>query len=301
MQKGLKTGFNKGLLKMAKKKFYPVYVKDLWQDEVCSVLSPSLESLIGKDLKLSLSDFVRAKRGDILVKVDKVEDGKAFASIFGLRLFFSYIRRFVRKGVTKIDMSFNVGVKEGNVRIKLLLVTRKKVKSSVEKALRIETVKFAEKSFGGEKGKEVVLSVLRSDFQKKLGVKLKKIYPLALCEIREVRFVEGVKDEEVSVKAESAKEEKLVSVKAGEGSAAKKVEKKVERKEVSDKAKSAEGVEEVKKIEKGVKEVEKKEVSAKVKSAKGAKEKEVKELKEVKEVKKAVKKDVKKKKSKEVK
>ena len=90
----------------------------------------------------------------------------------------------MRKGTNYVEDSFDTECKNSGLKIKPFLITRRKVSRAVRKALR---EKAREELIGYVKDKtsdELFEEVIRNQLQKPLSLKLKKIYPLALCEIR---------------------------------------------------------------------------------------------------------------------
>jgi ribosomal protein S3AE len=90
----------------------------------------------------------------------------------------------MRKGTNYVEDSFSAECKDAVLRIKPFLITRKKVSRAVRKALR---EKAKETLMGYVKTKDIETlfdEIMKNQLQKFLSLKLKKIYPLSLCEIR---------------------------------------------------------------------------------------------------------------------
>ena len=175
---------------MVKEIFYPVYMQSLSKEEVADILVKNQKELVGKSIKADLSALAKGKLGEIKGKIREVKEGKIFADPTGIKLYPSYIKRFVRRGVSKIDESFIVETSDKIiVRIKPTLITRKRVSRNVQTALRKETKEFLVKLFASQKLDEIFGGVISGEIQKKLSKKLKKVYPLSFCEIREFFIV----------------------------------------------------------------------------------------------------------------
>ncbi|HIH52379.1 MAG TPA: hypothetical protein HA284_02480, partial [Nanoarchaeota archaeon] len=101
-----------------------------------------------------------------------------------LRLLPYYLRRMVRRGTNYVEDSFSTECKDSQIRIKPFLVTRRKVSRAVRKALRNkakeELISWAKESTT----EKIFDETLKGKIQRELSIKLKKIYPLSLCEIR---------------------------------------------------------------------------------------------------------------------
>lgn len=143
----------------------------------------SLEELDGKVVKLDLTRSLKGKNFELRLKVVKGAEGLE-AEPVGLELVGSYIRRMMRTGIDYVEDSFVSEVKDGKMRIKPFMITRNKVSRAVRRELRNNARKFLEGYLRARTAKETFSEVMTNRIQKELFVKLKKVYPLALCEIR---------------------------------------------------------------------------------------------------------------------
>ena len=106
-----------------------------------------------------------------------------------------FLKRMVRKGTNYVEDSFLVNCKNAQIRIKPFLITRRKVPRVVRKALRFKAKEELTKYIEDKKSEELFEGMVNNQIQKSLSLKLKKIYPLSLCEIR-VFKVEKERSEE---------------------------------------------------------------------------------------------------------
>ena len=120
----------------------------------------------------------------------KIVDDKLEGKPISLELAGSYIRRMIRKGTDYIEDSFETECKDKKVVVKLFLITRNKVSRAIRKALRENARKNLESYLKTRSTEEMFSEIMTNKTQKDLSLKLKKIYPLALCEIRIFRIVE---------------------------------------------------------------------------------------------------------------
>ena len=184
-----------------KKKFHPVQIPLL--NKEIELLGREGE-FDGKYVKLDLTNTLRGKGLEIkfIVKESKNEITTSPKEAY-LQGF--YIRRMMRKGTDYVEDSCLVECKDHRIRIKPLLITRKRVSRRVLRGLRekarSEIINYVkDKSFDN-----LVLDVMNGKLQKELMPKLKKIYPLGMCEIR---FI-GIRDlsEQEKYEEEQSKEE----------------------------------------------------------------------------------------------
>ena len=142
-----------------------------------------VKDLDGKFIKYDLTRTLRGKSVLISLKID-VEGDKPIARPVEMKVLPYFLRRMVRKGTNYVEDSFSAKCKDAQVRIKPFLITRKKVSRAVRKALR-EKAREELINYMKDKNVETIFEdIFRNQLQKSLSLKLKKIYPLSLCEIR---------------------------------------------------------------------------------------------------------------------
>jgi ribosomal protein S3AE len=178
-----------------KKKFFDVEMPLI--NNQTQLQAYELKELNGKFIKYDLTRILRGKNMLLQLKV-KVGGEKAIAIPREIKLMPSFLKRMVRKGTNYVEDSFSTTCKNAQVRIKPFLITRRKVSRAVRKALRN---KAREELIDYVKDKDTEIlfeEILRNKMQKPLSLKLKKIYPLSLCEIRVFKvekMLEGKKEE----------------------------------------------------------------------------------------------------------
>jgi len=168
----------------SKKKFFAVSIPLLNMD--ITVLGFSQDEIMGKTIKLDLTRILRGKNFETTLTIKK-EDQKLVGEFKSLRLLQSYMARLMRKSISYIEDSFLCKSKDTQLRIKPFMLTRKKVHRSIRKALRSKAKELIIQ-FAAENSSDAVFSsIIKASLQKELASKLKKIYPLSLCEIRAIK------------------------------------------------------------------------------------------------------------------
>ncbi len=164
-----------------KKRFFNVDIPII--NKETQLIAYEQETLAGKHIKYDLTRLLRGK-SMILTLVIKQDENKLTSIPKELQLMPYYLRRMIRKGTNYVEDSFSAETTDSQVRIKPFLVTRRKVSRAVRKALR-EKAREELLSYLKDKDSETIFQeVLRNQLQKILSSRLKKIYPLSLCEIR---------------------------------------------------------------------------------------------------------------------
>ncbi len=221
-----------------KKKFFEVEIP--LTNSLVELLSYTIQDLNNRTIKLDLTRQLRGKSIEVVFKI-KTDKEKAVAEPIKLNLLPFFIRRMLRRNISYIEDSFTTDCKDASLRVKTFLITRKKVSRKVRKALREETKGWLVDYIKNKSYRDVFSDVIGNRIQKPLSLKLKKIYPLALCEIRMLNLEKLKEQEKLKITTEKVKtEEEKASESKQTGLASEKEETKEEKEE------SAEEQEEIK-------------------------------------------------------
>jgi small subunit ribosomal protein S3Ae len=234
----------KTTLKKKKKEWYAIAApKDLGGRIVGETFTEDPESLVGRSLRVNLSRVTGdLKKQNINVDfiISGVKEGKCETFVRKFLMQPTSIKRMVRTGVDRIDESVVLKTKDNvKVRIKPMLVTRGKVKSSVRKYLRRAMLDETRKYFEKTPYILIMQAVAAFNLQKDLKAKLTKIYPLKAVQIRSIGMEgENKKPAEAPVEKAEQKVEEKAEEKAVEKKPVKEKaeEKAVEKKLVKEKA-----------------------------------------------------------------
>ena len=173
-------------IKGTKKKFFEVKVP-LTATKV-HVYGTSPEELEGRVVRIDMTRSLRGKNLELRAKI-KVNNGALEGIPVSLEVMPSYIRRSIRKGTDYIEDSFETERKDAKLRIKPFMIARKRVSRAIRNALREGAKKHLESHVKVRTAEEVFSEITSNKIQKEISIKLKKIYPLALCEIRVAEIV----------------------------------------------------------------------------------------------------------------
>jgi len=164
-----------------RKKFFDVEIPII--GKTTQLQAYELKELNNKLIKYDLTRILRGKAILLQCQV-QVKDNKAIATPKKISLMPYFLKRMVRKGTNYVEDSFSANCKNAQVKIKPFLITRRKVSRAVRKSLR---EKAREELINNIKDKDIGIlfdELLKNQIQKELSLKLKKIYPLSVCEIR---------------------------------------------------------------------------------------------------------------------
>ena len=164
-----------------RKKFFDVKIPLI--EKETQLLAYNLEELEGRFIKYDLARMLRGKSVEAQFKVE-VKNDSAIAKPIKLTLMKYFLKRAVRKGTDYIEDTFEAKCDDEELTIKSFLITRRKVSRAVRKALREKAKKEILNYIKDKKTETLFDDLIKNKFQKDLSLKLKKIYPLSLCEIR---------------------------------------------------------------------------------------------------------------------
>jgi ribosomal protein S3AE len=191
--------------KGARKKFFEAEIP-LISTKV-HLYSYSPEELEGNVIKLDLSRNLRGKNLEIKAKI-KLDKENLTGDLLGLQLMPSYINRIMRRGTDYVEDSFEVTCKDSKLKVKPLMITRKRVSRVIRKTIRNAAKKHLESKMKIRNTEELFSDIMTGKLQKDLSLKIKKIYPLALCEIRVIKVLERLGKSDKSNKTDKTKSDK---------------------------------------------------------------------------------------------
>ena len=172
--------------KLIKKKFFDVSVP-LTASKV-KLYAVTEEELNGKMVKIDMTKNLKGKNVELKARVSH-KDGKTESDLVSLILLPSYIRRIMRRGIDYIEDSFTTSCKDAEILVKTFMITRNHVSRNIRKELRNAARKFLEGYSNIKTVKELFSEIMTNKLQRSVSLKVKKIYPLAFCEIRWIEVI----------------------------------------------------------------------------------------------------------------
>lgn len=176
-------------LRRKRKRWFGVHAgAEFSQVKIGESLACECSELVGRVVEVGASVLTGdVKRQGFVAgfRVVKCENEVGHAELVRFQMGQSLVRRLARKGVKKVEDSFEV-VSKDNVRfrVKPLLVTRRKTQRSVTSGLHGVMRGFLLEWCKGLDAREVFSSVLGNRVQMELKGAVRKVYPVALSEIR---------------------------------------------------------------------------------------------------------------------
>jgi len=230
------------MAKIIKKKFLEVNLPLV--NEKYETLAGSVQELDGRVIKMDMTRKLRGKSVNVDFKI-KVENNIAEGHPKKLVLLPYFIKHMIHPGTDYAEDSFKAETKESEVIIKPFLITRRRVSRAVLRTLRNSAKNWLTDYAKSKTDYEMFDDMLSNQLQKQLSLRLKKVYPLGICEIRVFEIKKALKNapikEEKKFEAEVEKlEEKIEKVEE-------KIEKAEEKKEEIIEEKAEEEIKKTKK------------------------------------------------------
>jgi len=188
------------MAKIIKKKFFEVNLPLI--NEKYETLAGSLQELDGRVIKMDMTRKLRGKSVNVDFKI-KVRDNAAEGHPKKLVLLPYFIMHIIHPGTDYAEDSLKAETKESEVVIKPLLITRRRVSRAVLRTLRNSARNWLIDYAKTKTDYEIFDDMLSGLLQKQLSAKLKKIYPLAVCEIRVFEIKKPLKGAEIKAEAKA--------------------------------------------------------------------------------------------------
>ncbi len=211
------------------KKWYSILAPVLFgSGQIGETVAIDDEHVMGRTVNTSLMTVTGdPKKQNIngTFEIYSVKNGVAETRLRKLEILPSSVRRMIKKGKDRVDLSFICATKDNVViRIKPLLVTRSHTGGSVLTAMRHMTDAVFRVEVNMLTFDELIHDILTTQFQKKAKIRLNKIYPLKAVEVRLIEITTTSKPippiphleelkEEVVQETEEEKIEKKVKAK----------------------------------------------------------------------------------------
>jgi small subunit ribosomal protein S3Ae len=146
--------------------------------------------VMGKAISANLMNLTRdpKKQGvNVRFKVSALHSSYAQTIFSNYKVMPSSIKRIVRRNKNRVDHSFKCKTADGTLlTVKPIVLTMNKCNNSVNKAIRKKVVSFIYYHFGKRTLDQVCQDIIGSKIQYALKKSLAKIYPVSICELREV-------------------------------------------------------------------------------------------------------------------
>ncbi|MBS3083993.1 hypothetical protein J4423_04270 [Candidatus Pacearchaeota archaeon] len=172
--------------KIVRKKFFDVSIP-LTASKV-KLYASNEQELNNRVANIDMTKNLKGKNVELKARII-YKDGKLDSELVSLIVLPSYIRRTMRRGIDYIEDSFKTSCKDAELIIKPFMITRNHISRNLRKEVRNATRKFLEGYSNIKTVKELFSELMTNKLQRSISLKVKKIYPLAFCEIRWIEVI----------------------------------------------------------------------------------------------------------------
>jgi len=148
------------------------------------------KTLIGRKVDINLINLIDDLSKyyiKFFLKVKDIKENKAYTEFAGLECLSDYISRFIRYGISRIDVVQDLKTKdEIKIRVKTIIITSKKMKKSVENSLKEFIQDITKKEVESSKLDEFIEKIMNDMFKTSVINEGSKIYPIRAFEVRKI-------------------------------------------------------------------------------------------------------------------
>jgi ribosomal protein S3AE len=134
---------------------------------------------------MNITGDMKKQNLGVSFKIVNVKEGKAHTRVTGVNMQSGSIKRLVRRGRNKIDDSFAVTLKGGQIaRVKPLIITKTLTNNSTATAVRVKARELLQEVCKELTFETLVSDVVNMKLQRYLRTSLNSIYPIRSVDIR---------------------------------------------------------------------------------------------------------------------
>lgn len=178
----------KPLIKKKRKWYKILGSQEFNRPEIGETLSSNPNLILNKRTQVYLNSLTNDPKNQnikLIFSVNKIENDIAYSELVRYELVPAFIRRVVKRDRDKIDDSFIAETKDNlKVRIKPIVMTRNVAKGIIVTKLRKEIRENLLRNIKTFDYSELLMNTINHSIQNSLRDSIKKIYPIASCEIR---------------------------------------------------------------------------------------------------------------------
>ena len=176
----------------AKKQWYQLIAPEMFRGKsLGEVILLEPESFLGKIFSVNLMNVIsdaRKQNINMFFEASGVKDGKINTKVSGYEMMPSSVKRMVRRGKNKLDMSFVCRTSDGvHVRIKPIIITFSDANSTVRRALGKKVIEEITKRVRKTSFDNLIGNLINRRMQQGWYEVCKKVYPIKIIDIRSIK------------------------------------------------------------------------------------------------------------------
>ena len=182
--------------KWKKKTWFTIIApKEFDRKELGSTIAEKEENVMNRTIWANVRDLTNQPKKQhisILFKVNEVKGSKAYAIAVGHEIREGYLRKFIRRRSSKIEMVQTVTLKNGdNLRVKTVVVTGNKSDRNRETDLRKVVKEVMEQSVSNQDSQQVISELVFGSIPQKIFDEAKRILQIKRIEITKSSIMPG--------------------------------------------------------------------------------------------------------------
>src|SRR3989344_8088296 len=182
--------------KWKKKTWFTVIApKEFDRKELGSTIAEKEENVLNRTVWANVRDLTNQPKKQhisILFKVNDVKGSKAYAIAVGHEIKEGYLRKFIRRRSSKVEMVQTATLKNGDsIRIKTVTVTGANIDRNKETDIRKVMKEVIEKSVAEQDTQQVVSDLVFGSIPQKIFDEAKRIAPIKRIEIIKSAIIPG--------------------------------------------------------------------------------------------------------------
>ena len=136
-------------------------------------------------------------------RINRIQGTNAYTRFIGHDMTTDYLRRMIRRRRSRIDVITDVQTSDGyRMRVKVLCVPDRRIKSSIESEIRKEIIKNLSEKAKSTVFSEYVKYLLSDDSVREISSAIKSIYPVRRIEIRKSEVLHFPEEKIIELKKE---------------------------------------------------------------------------------------------------
>lgn len=188
-----------------KKKWVPIRASKLFSEQVIGEsLVPDVNVLVGRKVSVSLMTLTgdpQKQSVNVTFKITGVANDAAQSELTAYKILPAAAKKFMRRRREKIEDSFIVETQDKvAVRIKPVIVTRGRTTGSILATMQKLSRAYLAKVMSTMTSEQFIREVVERKLQHGLASQLHKLYPIAICEVRQFEFIPAEKVKELGLK-----------------------------------------------------------------------------------------------------
>ncbi len=179
----------KSRVSIVKKRWYSLQAPKVFNDFIFGeTLAGEPELLVGRSVRGNLSTILRGGKRQSMdgkFRIVEVKGNNCMTELVSLEILPSNVKRIVKRAKMRVDDSFVVETKDDvKIRLKPMLLVKDDVQHGVLTALRVSCQNYFTRVAKENSFNEFTNKVVLGELYKDLKNELKKIYPVAVVEMR---------------------------------------------------------------------------------------------------------------------